>query len=164
MSVNKQRPQVLVLPEDDADRQLAIGFHLVVPRELERQLQILPPADGWMKVLDCFQSDHIGNMNRYRHRTMVLLMDFDESSERLDHAKHVIPTTLTDRVFVLGSWIDPESLRRATGLSLEQIGGKLAKECRDDTDETWRHELLQHNAAELERLRNFVRPILFGSS
>ena len=34
--------------------------------------------------------------------------------------------------------------------------------CRDGTDTTWKHELLIHNVAELERLLPLVRPILFG--
>jgi hypothetical protein len=37
----------------------------------------------------------------------------------------------------------------------------MARDCRDDTDNIWRHELLQHNAGELARLRQRVRPILF---
>jgi hypothetical protein len=37
----------------------------------------------------------------------------------------------------------------------------LAKDCREGTDTTWWHALLQHNASELDRLRACVRPILF---
>jgi hypothetical protein len=38
---------------------------------------------------------------------------------------------------------------------------KLGMDCRDGTDTTWRHELLRHNAGELGRLNDRVRPILF---
>jgi hypothetical protein len=39
----------------------------------------------------------------------------------------------------------------------------LAKDCREETDTTWGHRLLRHNAGELDRLRKYVRPILFQS-
>ena len=40
MSVNKYLPHVLVLPEDDANRQLANGF-LLDPNLLDRRIQLL---------------------------------------------------------------------------------------------------------------------------
>ena len=43
MSVNKFRQHVFVLPEDDANRQLANGFLLDLS---VRQVQILPEAGG----------------------------------------------------------------------------------------------------------------------
>ncbi len=45
MSVNKYLPHVFVLPEDDANRQLASGFHLQVPWDRQRQMQVL--SSGW---------------------------------------------------------------------------------------------------------------------
>lgn len=44
MGANKSRPHILVLPEDRANLQIANGFHLEVPRERQRQMQVLPPA------------------------------------------------------------------------------------------------------------------------
>jgi hypothetical protein len=161
MSANMDRPHILVLPEDDADRQLANGFLLEVDWIRQRQMQVLKVAGGWKKVLECFQSDHIEDMNRCRHRFMVLLIDFDEKEDRLDKAKKAIPDDLKDRVFVLGARKDPEGLRRAGLGSLETIGKALARDCREDVDATWGHALLQHNASELDRLRKHVRPILF---
>jgi hypothetical protein len=92
---------------------------------------------------------------------MVLLVDFDEREHRLDIVKASIPDRLKERVFVLGTWSEPEKLRQAIG-SYESIGLALAKDCRNDTNETWAHDLLSHNADELERLRKHVRPILFS--
>jgi hypothetical protein len=37
----------------------------------------------------------------------------------------------------------------------------MAQDCRDETGTIWGHELLRHNAGELARLRDHVRPILF---
>jgi hypothetical protein len=39
----------------------------------------------------------------------------------------------------------------------------MAKDCREGTDTIWRHDLLRHNAGELDRLAAHVRPILFPS-
>jgi hypothetical protein len=160
MSVDKHRPHVLVLPEDDANRQLANGF-LLDQSISTRRIQVLPVAGGWRKVLDSFGSDHIREMDRYSTRFMVLLIDFDGHEDRLAYAKNVIPEHLIDRVFILGVLTEPEDLKRDGLGSYETIGRTLAQDCRVDADTTWGHHLLQHNAGEIDRLRDRVRPILF---
>ena len=40
MSVNKYRPHIFVLPEDDTNLQLANGFHLQVAWTRQRQMQV----------------------------------------------------------------------------------------------------------------------------
>jgi hypothetical protein len=94
---------------------------------------------------------------------MVLLIDFDGDRERLTKAKAEIPEHLIDRVFILGTVTKPEALKQANLGSYEEIGSAMAKDCREETESIWGHELLQHNASELDRLREHVRPILFPS-
>ena len=160
MSVNKYLPHVFVLPEDDANRQLANGF-LLDQFISTRRIQVLPEAGGWTRVLECFISDHVVKMDTYPNRFMVLLIDFDGRKERLNDAKARIPSHLTDRVFILGALSEPEALRDELG-SYEAIGLAMAKDCREETDTTWGHRLLQHNAGEIGRLRGQVRPIVFS--
>jgi len=161
VSVNKYQPHVFVLPEDDANRQLANGFLLDYALSNRRRLiQVLEEVGGWTEVLERFKSDHVFEMDRNPNRFMVLLIDFDGREDRLDVAKAAIPDQLTDRVFVLGSKTKPEDLRPTLG-SYETIGKALANDCRNDTYTTWAESLLQHNAGELARLREHVRPILF---
>jgi hypothetical protein len=160
MSVNKYLPHVFVLPEDDANRQLANGFQLNSSLD-NRRMQILEVAGGWGEVLSRFKEDHVPEMDKYGSRFMVLLVDFDDREHRLDMVKAAIPERLKERVFVLGAWSEPEKLRQAIG-SYESIGLALAEDCHKDAEETWMHDLLRHNAGELERLREHVRPILFG--
>lgn len=160
MSVNKFEPHVLVLPEDDANRQLANGF-LLDEALVVRTIQILREVGGWLEVLERFRSDHVSEMDRYPLRSMVLLIDFDRREGRLDQAKAAIPDRLIDRVFILGAWTEPEALRKAGLGSYEAIGRRLATECREGTNTTWNDDLLRHNASELDRLRKLVRPILF---
>lgn len=159
MSVNKQVPHVLVLPEDDANRQLANGFQLDLFLAT-RRMQVLEEAGGWQQVLNRFKTDHVREMDRNDNRFMVLLIDFDRREDRLDIVKATIPDNLKQRVFVLGAWGDPEELRQKLG-SYETIGLALAKDCRENTELAWAHPLLCHNTDELDRLRKQVRQILF---
>jgi len=161
MSVNKYLPHVLVLPEDDANRQLANGFLLDQYRSTWK-IQVLEEVGGWVQVLEHFLSDHAVAMDRYPGRFMVLLIDFDGRQERLQDARETIPERLTDRVFILGALSEPEALKANLG-SYETIGLAMARDCREETTTTWGHVLLRHNANELDRLREHVRPILFPS-
>ena len=162
MSVNRHLPHVFVLPEDDANRQLANGFRLE-PSVDNRRMQILGAAGGWQEVLKCFSEDHIPEMDRTTLRFMVLLIDFDRKTDRLNLAKAAIPDRMKERVFVLGALSEPEDLRKVFG-SYETIGRAMGKDCRDNTELTWAHDLLCHNGVELERLRRSVRPVLFSQS
>jgi hypothetical protein len=160
MSLNKYQPHVYVLPEDDANRQLVNGF-LLDQSVLIRRIKVLEVAGGWIQVLEHFKSDHVSEMERYPDRFMVLLIDLDGREERLATAKAAVPEHLADRVFILGAWTEPEALRQAHLGSYETIGLAMAKDCREETDTIWGHALLRHNAGELDRLRRYVRPILF---
>jgi hypothetical protein len=152
-----------VLPEDDANRQLANGFRL--DQYLQNwKIQVLEEAGGWTKVLARFNSDHVVGMNRFSGRFMVLLIDFDGHQARLGQAKAEIPGELSERVFILGALTKPEALKQASLGSYEEIGLAMARDCREGTDTVWGHDLLRHNASELDRLRRCVLPILFPSS
>ena len=159
MSVNRQVPHVLVLPEDDANRQLANGFQLHLSLAT-RRMQVLPEAGGWREVLDRFNSEHRPDMERNGNRFMILLLDFDGREDRLNEVRTSIPEHLQARVFVLGVWTEPEDLRQNFG-SYETIGLAVANDCYDNTEVILTHELLRHNSAELDRLRTDVRRILF---
>lgn len=161
MSVNKERTHIFVLPEDRANEQLANGFQQEIDRTRQRQMYVLNVASGWRNVLSLIKSDHITEMERNPNRFMVLLIDFDDTENRLEVAEAAVPGHLSDRVFVLGASGEPEDLKRARLGSYETIGRALAKDCREDTNTTWGHDLLRHNGSELARLRERVRPILF---
>jgi hypothetical protein len=162
MSVNRHSPHVYVLPEDDANRQVANGF-LLDPSLADYRIRVLEEAGGWRETLDRFCSIYAAEMDRYPQRFMVLVIDFDGSEDRLSLAKGRIPHHLIDRVFVLGALNEPEDLRRELG-SYETIGLAMARDCREGTDLIWANQQLRHNAAEITRLRAQVSPILFPKS
>ncbi len=158
--MNKHRPHVYVLPEDDANRSLANGF-LLHPQLDLRSIQVLPNVGGSFKVRDQFESEHVVPMERYKDRNMILLLDFDETSNRHEIIAKVIPSHLRERVFILSIWSEPEDLTRAGLGSLEHVGSKLAEECKNETRETWDHALLRHNRGELDRMIPRIKKILF---
>jgi hypothetical protein len=157
---NKFQPHLHVLPEDDANRQIANGFGLNIPSP--RALRVLTEAGGWARVGECFASDHVSAMDKYKNRFMILLVDFDDKPNRLSHVKKSVPDRLQDRVFILGAFGEPEDLHKAGLGTPEEIGSKLADDCRDGTGNTWAHDFLKHNQAELARLRDKVCGFLFA--
>jgi hypothetical protein len=161
MSVNKYKSHLLVLPEDDANRQLANGFDLNLS---SRQYHVEEVAGGWHRVCERFVSDHITPMQNNPDRFVVLLIDFDNDLSRRETVKSHIPADLRDRVFVIGTRSNPEALKKAGLGTYETIGSLLADDCRDDSQLTWGHELLRHNEDELTRLRDTVRDFLFHPS
>ncbi len=159
MRVSDIPPRVDVLPEDDRDRQLAVGFrnHQAVDH---RRMKILPPAGGWTKVLDVFLKEHVSALREKSNRCLILLVDFDEKTNRRAYLEGKIPEDLKSRVFLIGPWKNPEKLK--VGGKYEEFGSQLAHACQGKSLHPWDHPLLAHNANELERLREHVRPILFG--
>lgn len=161
MSINPYKPHLLVLPEDDANREIANGFTLEANLN-SCAFQVLPPAGGWMKVVEKFTSDHASAMEKYTERRMVLLVDFDDKENRKKFVDSRIPTAIKARVYVLGPISEPEKLRNASGKKFEAIGATLAKDCTENRQDFWMHDLLKHNKPELDRLIQDVKPFLFG--
>lgn len=161
MSVNDYQPHVLVLPEDDANRQVVNGF-LLDPSLNQRAIQALPIAGGWPKVHADLSASQVALLRRYPKRHLVLLIDFDgEVAERTQRFKEAIPEDVQDRVYLLGTLDEPEPLRKACGVSLEKVGEQLAQACALDEVGLWGHEMLQHNQPEVQRLIQNVKPFLF---
>ena len=155
MSANKYDFHLLVIPEDDANRQIMTGFntHLNINAH---QIQVEPVAGGWLKALETFKSDHTRKMDDLDKRHVLILIDFDNHLERREMAKEYIPENLRDRVFVLGCLSEPEMIRSATGLSKEGLGEALAEACLHGHGDVWENSILAHNQKELARMQNTI--------
>lgn len=164
MSLNKYKPHVFVLPEDDANRGMANGFIKYLDDSGGAQIRVLPSAGGWGKVVEAFKSDHVLLMGSLPERHFILRLDFDEQPNRFAEVRVGVPDSLADRVFIIGTWSELEKMRAALRRRLEDIGTDLARECRDDAATLWNHELLRHNAAELKRMTEKLKPILFPAT
>jgi len=160
MSVNRYRPHILILPEDDAIRQIANGF-ILDPNLNESAIQVLPYDRGWENLLETFINDHLPKIRQFQERRMVLLIDFDRREDRFSYVQRDIPDDLRERVFILGVKSNPEMLKRVTKKSFEGIGETLAEDCANNTNELWGHNLLKHNRSELDRMTLSVKPFLF---
>ena len=160
MRINKYQKHLLVLPEDDPNRQIANGF-LRDPNLNANAIQVLPSAGGWTKVVEKFTKDHAPAMRKFSNRMIVLLIDFDRRKDRFSHVESKIPDDLKERVFVLGVLSEPEDLRRDSQKTFENIGKSLAQDCSENKHELWGHDLLKHNKTELERMISSVKPYLF---
>lgn len=160
MSVNYYKPYVKILPEDKADSDLATGFLLHEGVGAGRQVQILRYAGGYPKVLQQLKETYFEEIRSNSHGHLVLVIDFDQSEGRLEYFTESIPEDLRDRIFVLGSWTDPEALRKFGGS--EGVGRRLASDCyANEPAGLWLDDLLKHNLSEKSRMGS-VRKLLFG--
>jgi len=159
MAVNRERPHLLVLPEDDATRSLADGFSDMVTGAM----QVLRPARGWPHVLEAFLREHVAYLRKYPGAHIVLLIDFDdEHPSRLIHFQSHFPADVSNRVYVLGALTEAETLKREEHRKFGPLGSDLARECESQTPMLWLCPQLKHNQPELERLMRQVRPFLCG--
>ena len=159
--MNKYEHCVYVIPEDDANRQIADGFAL--HRHVDsRRVQVMPPAGGWNYVLTTFQKEYVQKLRDYPKAHVVMLIDFDNCFDvRRVNFENNIPADIKPRVFVVGSKGTPEKLKNSLNKSFEEIGTSLAGDCDTQTTALWEHEELNHNEPDRLRLLQTVRPFLF---
>jgi hypothetical protein len=159
--MNRYESHVYVIPEDDRDRQIAVGFidHHKVQHP---RIQVMPVAGGWRNVLKMFHDEYIQKLRDYPKGHVVMLIDFDgEFEERRGEFEQAIPDDLKPRVFVVGPGHTPEALKNEVNKSFEKIGAALADDCDAGTAGLWDHQQLKHNDSDRERLVQTVRPFLF---
>ena len=159
--MDKYSRQLVVVPEDDANRDLANGFVGVMSPLKHRNVFIARPARGWARAAAAWSSL---KLDVYVQRHVVLLVDFD-GQHPVRHQEIIasIPAQFHDRVFVLGSEITPEKLKHRQ--TLESIGRELGQACASATSNSassrWMQQGLAHNATELARLCTTVGALLF---
>ncbi len=159
--MNKLQPHLYVLPEDDADRQIAVGFasHFALDT---RRLQVMPVLRGWTHVLNEFEAVYVQHLRNFPLGHVVMVIDFDgHHADRRARFHDAVPADLRDRVFVIGAAGEPQDLKRELRQTFEQIGRSLADDCSSGRTEQWDHDLLKHNDADRRRLAATVRSELF---
>ena len=160
MAVNKYVPHLYVIPEDDANRQMAVGFEKDY-RIRARAIQILRPAGGWKKALDWLSDEYYRVLDEKANSRVLVLIDCDQDVYRIAGALDSVPEHLKDRVFILGAMSEPEKLKQELNLTFEKIGEEIANACFDDGVTVWNHDQLKHNASEVERLRSNLFSVVF---
>ena len=127
MANNDFRPCVYIIPEDDANRQIADGFSL--HHRVTNQVQIMPVAGGWENVVKVIEEEYYPKLRNRITVTVVGLIDCDEQSDRIGDILHATPKDIRDRIFFLGVLKNPETLKAIVKQHFEAIGEKLAIEC-----------------------------------
>lgn len=151
MAVNRFQRHLLILPEDDANRQIANGFLLRV--KSVRDVQVLNVARGWRKAWDSVKSQHLSDLKLYSEAHFVLLIDFDGQEDRARNLMKEVPEELRSRLFIIGALTEPEELKELG--HFESIGVQMIDACTNQDCESsiWSHELLKHNADEIARAK-----------
>jgi len=147
---NRYQPHILILSEDDANKDIVNGFMLDERVDLNHVVP-LPVAGGWRKLINEFSDRYAPHLQKYPNGIMFLVLDFDGDQSRREYVLSAIPHDLSDRVFVIGALSEPEDLCRSLRMSKEQVGRALAEECAEDNRSYWSHPLLKHNNNELDR-------------
>lgn len=158
MALNRERPHLLVLPEDEATRNIAVGFSDYATG----QMQVLNPAGGWPHVKEEMIKLYVAKLRKYPDCHLVLLIDFDDDfPNRLTLFQQAIPADVANRVYVVGALTEAETLKNATRKKLGPIGQELATECEQGQYQLWNHPQVAHNQPEVQRLHVAVRGFLF---
>jgi hypothetical protein len=171
MSVNNYQPHIIVVAEDDANRDIAHGFirSSSIPSFNYGKITVLSKKiignkAGWQKIIDWFVDNKLQEMKKFKERIIIFLIDFDKKAQgtqdRLAYFKTKIPEDLQERMFLLGSLKEAEDLKRELGANL---GENLAKDCKEKTRIYWEHPLLKHNLPELNRMHDIIYPIIFST-
>lgn len=163
MSPNRYQDHIIILPEDEADRQIANGFcssyHL---GNANRHVKVVNEAGGWFKAQALLEQTYVPYLKNHEKSRVVLVIDFDSNPDRRTDVLRNVPEELQARVFVIGSLTDPEQLKSSLNKTLEEIGIAIADQCaRETTDSLWNTDLLSHNLEEINRLSNEIRGLLF---
>lgn len=162
MSVNRYVPHVVIIPEDDANRQVINGF-MLHPSIQQRKIDVRTVAGGGQKVFDLFESEMVPYLKRFDQSCVILVIDFDgEFENRIERFNDIVQNEFIDRVFIIGCRDEPEAFKSACGFSLETIGDKLATDCLLTNHQFWTDPHLSHNAPMVERLSRHVKSIIFN--
>jgi hypothetical protein len=149
VALNKYKAHLYVLPEDDATKDIAVGFNDAI----EGPMQVLKPAGGWTNVLKLFKETYISHLRQYANAHLVLLIDFDDDfPNRLQNFRNEIPQDVEGRVYVLGALTEAETLRTVSRMSFSKIGIELANECSQNTAVVWDNSQAKHNHPERMRI------------
>ena len=167
MAVNNYDRHLLIIPEDDAYRDIANGFvgHFAVA---DKKIRVEKPAGGWLKLRQSFTQDHEKGLRQYPKRHVLMLLDLDGSPNRAQEFTNAISKDIRERVFLLCCRNEAENVKKELGYGhFEPIGQQMAQSCydnaRDAPESPWTCGQLRQNEGELRRLAEAVCSFLFLS-
>jgi len=164
VSLNNFKPHMLLVPEDEALMNMAIGFAKTAGTG---QIRPERQAGGRDELLEQFCREEIPKLRRFPERFLILLTDFDNGGGNQQKLKEAIPADLIERVCILGPWTNAEVLRAElrelhllTPNSKERVGEVLAESCLGDDLTHWEVEQLKHLRDEVVRVQPRIHRIV----
>jgi hypothetical protein len=109
VSANKYKPHLIVVPEDEADRQMAFGF-VFHPAVLPASVDVRPPAGGWAAVLDLYERQFVPHLRKFPAARVVLLLDFDDRGDERGRSARTASRTISSHA---RSFWEPEARRNS---------------------------------------------------
>jgi hypothetical protein len=116
VGVNKYTKYVVILPEDDANRQIINGFLNVIGVNF-RAIDVRSVAGGWKKALSVRIEPLLKELETNINMSLLVVIDFDcqfKNRQRIFRQK--VGDHLIDRAFLLGAISEPEKLKKEFNL------------------------------------------------
>ena len=160
--MNKFKPHLFIAPEDDADRQIAVGFQMHL--EAKGEMQIVDVARGWLKVVGVIKDEYVPLLKNNLNSHVLGIIDCDKDADRIAEQLENFPEDIRNRIFLLGVNENPQEFKRSAKMHFAKIGEKLADECYKDELDLWNHEMLSYSSSEALRAKDALRELVFGLS
>lgn len=160
MSINRYQNYLIVLFEDNAYKDLFMGFDFSV----QRQISLKPICGGFDSVYVQLTNEKdvlLKELNKYSNAYVLALIDADLDNHphsqkgKIDKLKTAIDAKYQDRIFIIGSKIEAEDIKRAiiSEGNWKTVAQKLEDSCQNHDCELWQDEMLKHNLDEISRLK-----------
>lgn len=168
--MNKYQPHLKILCEDEINQNFAKGF--ILGLNLNNDQLPLPRIEtikyvtgGWTKAVNNLNEVWLDQLRQNEHLFLLILIDSDGCSNRLNEILSAIPEEFKERVFIMGCLHEPEILKQQSHSAIKQmnkkekvsdeaVGKVLFQHCKDNPENNlWYSDELKHNANEIERLK-----------
>ena len=124
---NKYKWHIVVVPEDEATRQLGNGLSNAFPSIVNR-IKFLREAGGWADAIATVKDLEL---DKYSDRRVLLIIDLDQDDTRLGFIRSQPEISkFNNRIFILGSFKAVEQLKPiGESHNLENVGQRLGEDC-----------------------------------
>lgn len=164
MSINRYQDYLIVLFEDNAYKDIFLGFSF----SKNKQILLKPVCQGFGDVflqLSDKGSLILKELNMYHHAYVLACIDADLDSQnesKIEKLKKSLFTEYKERIFILGSRYEAEHIKRfiIQQGKWKKVGEMLENDCKNEHYQLWRNEMLQHNGNEIERFRKIFHSFL----
>jgi len=164
LSVNRGKPYLLIIPEDDDDRAFAEGARGALPA---MNVKIVANSNGWPKIEKLLAGVYNKRLRANANEHLLILIDFDtKGQKRYDKVFGWVPEDVKDRVFIIGPEKEPKDLKKSLKLKMSfwQMGDQLVSDCDEQQiNPLWDHDMLSHNKPEFRRLLDTIGLKLLNS-